>query len=98
MKAGKRESCEPTGCAQQLWRELIGIDDRTDQERIFAVYKCSGCFLIVSDEGHERLAGPDSGLSKSDLFREVMAQFHVHGLRLKPSRYSQLPLGQKGNK
>jgi hypothetical protein len=35
--------------------------------------------------GHERLAGPDRGLSKYDIFREVMAQFQVHAVRIKPT-------------
>jgi hypothetical protein len=71
--------------ARQLWGEVIGIDDKTDQERIFTVYARRGSLLIVSDRGHERLAGPDRGLSKYDIFREVMAQFQVHAVRIKPT-------------
>ena len=94
MKAGKREFGESVSCAQQLWGELTGIDNLTYQERLFTVYKRSGSFLIVSDNGHERLAGPDSGVKKSDLFREVMDQFQVHALRIKPSVCSKLPIEQ----
>ena len=97
MKAGKKNCSEPTdGNTQQLWGELIGIDNRTDQERTFTVYTDSGSFLIVNDEGHERLAGPDNGLSKYEIFREVTAQFQVHSLRVKPPLHRELPVeGQK---
>jgi len=94
MKAGKSESGGSASSAQQLWGELAGIDNLTYQERLFTVYKRSGSFLIVSDNGQERLAGPDSGLKKSDLLREVMDQFQVHGLRVKPSIGSELRAGQ----
>jgi hypothetical protein len=94
MKAGKRESGGSASSPQQLWGELAGIDNLTYQERLFTVYKQSGSFLIVSDNGQERLAGPDSGLKKSDLLREVMDQFQVHGLRVKPAIGSELPAGQ----
>jgi hypothetical protein len=94
MKPGKRESDGSTSSAQQLWGELAGIDNLTYQERLFTVYKRSGSFLIVSDNGQERLAGPDSGLKKADLLREVMDQFQVHGLRVKPSIGSELRAGQ----
>lgn len=94
MKPGKRESDGSTSSAQQLWGELAGIDNLTDQKRLFTVYKRSGSFLIVSDNGQERLAGPDSGLKKSDLLREVMDQFQVHSLRVKPSIGSELPAEQ----
>ena len=94
MKAGKRESGGSASSAQQLWGELAGIDNLTYQERLFTVYKRSGSFLIISDNGQERLAGPDSGLKKSDLLREVMDQFQVHGLRVKPSIGSELRAGQ----
>jgi hypothetical protein len=94
MKPGKRESGGSAGSDQQLWGELAGIDNLTYQERLFTVYKRSGSFLIVSDNGQERLAGPDSGLKKSDLLREVMDQFQVHALRVKPSIGSELPAGQ----
>ena len=94
MKAGKRESGGSASSAQQLWGELAGIDNFTYQERLFTVYKRSGSFLIVSDNGQERLAGPDSGLKKSDLLREVMDQFQVHSLRVKPSIGSELPAEQ----
>ena len=90
MKAGKRESEGSASSTQQLWGVLAGIDNSTYQERIFTVYKRSGSFLIVSDNGQERLAGPDSGLKKSDLLREVMDQFQVHSLRVKPSIGSEL--------
>ena len=85
MKPGRIDPDGANGCAQELWGELIGIDDRTDQERIFTIYKHSGSLLIVSDTGCERLAGPDHGLSKTRIFQEVMDQFRVHGLRPKPS-------------
>ena len=94
MKAGKRESGGSASSAQQLWGELAGIDNFTYQERLFTVYKRSGSFLIVSDNGQERLAGPDSGLKKSDLLREVMDQFQVHSLRVKPAIGSELRAGQ----
>jgi hypothetical protein len=68
---------------QQLWGEVIGIDDKTDQERTFTIYTRSGSFLVVDDKGNERLAGPDSGLNKYDILREVMVQFQVHALRVK---------------
>ena len=85
MKPGKNDSVEAGGCAQELWGELIGFDDETDQERTFTIYRRGGSLLIVSDAGHERLAGPDNGLSKADIFREVMDQFQVHAVRWKPS-------------
>jgi hypothetical protein len=94
MKTGKRESGGSAGSAQQLWGELAGIDNLTYQERLFTVYKRSGSFLIVSDNGQERLAGPDSGPKKADLLREVMDQFQVHALRVKPSIGSELPAGE----
>jgi hypothetical protein len=94
MKAGKRESGGSANSAQQLWGELAGIDNLTYQERLFTVYKRSGSFLIISDNGQERLAGPDSGLKKSDLLREVMDQFQVHSLRVKPSIGSELSAEQ----
>jgi hypothetical protein len=94
MKAGKSESGGSASSAQQLWGVLAGIDNLTYQERLFTVSKRSGSFLIVSDNGQERLAGPDSGLKKSDLLREVMDQFQVHSLRVKPSIGSELRAGQ----
>ena len=87
MKPGRADSPEANGGAQELWRELIGIDDRTDQERTFTIYKRSGSLLVVSDTGSERLVGPDHGLSKAHIFQEVMNQFGVHAVRPKPSLY-----------
>jgi hypothetical protein len=87
VKPGKIDSDNANGCAEELWGELVGIDDRTDQERVFTVYKRNGSLLVVSDTGCERLAGPDHGLSKTRIFQEVMQQFCVHGLRPKPSFY-----------
>jgi hypothetical protein len=87
MKPGRMDSHEANGCAQELWGELIGIDDRTDQERTFTIYKRSGSLLVVSDTGCERLVGPDHGLSKTRIFQEVMYQFRVHAVRPKPSLY-----------
>jgi hypothetical protein len=83
MRTGKFGSDEANGCAQELWGQLIGIDDRTDQERTFIIYKRSGSLVIVSDTGWERLAGPDHGLSKARIFQEVMDQFGVHAVRRK---------------
>ena len=83
MKSGKIDPEEASSCAQELWGELIGIDDRTDRERTFTIYKRSGSLLIVSDSGCERLAGPDEGLSKTRIFQEVMDQFDVHAVRRK---------------
>ena len=88
MKQRKIDSDEANGGVQELWGELIGIDDRTDQERTFTVYKRNGSLLIVSDTGCERLAGPDDGLSKTHIFQEVMYQFRVHAVRRKPSFYA----------
>jgi hypothetical protein len=85
VKSGKNDSGEAGGCAQELWGELIGFDDETDEERTFRVYRRGGNLLVVSDAGHERLAGPDHGLSKADICREVMDQFQVHAVRRKPS-------------
>jgi hypothetical protein len=85
MKPGRIHSGEASDCAQELWGELIGIDNRTGRERIFTVYKQTGSLLIVSDTGCERLAGPDHGLSKSRVFQEVMDQFSVHAVRRKSS-------------
>ena len=87
MKSGRTHSGEANDCAQELWGELIGIDDRTGQERTFTIYKRTGSLLIISDTGCERLAGPDHGLSKSRIFQEVMDQFSVHAVRRKPSLY-----------
>ena len=83
MKPGRIDSDRGKGCAQELWGELIGIDDRTDRERTFTIYRRSGSLLIVSDSGCERLAGPDEGLSKTRIFQEVMDQFDVHAVRRK---------------
>jgi hypothetical protein len=84
MKPGKNDSGEAGAPLEELWGELIGFDDGTDQERTFTVYRRDGSLLIVSDAGHERLAGPDRGLSKANIFREVMEQFRVHAVRRKP--------------
>jgi hypothetical protein len=93
MNGAKRSFCEATDSdAQLLWGEVIGIDDKTDQERTFAVYTRSGSFLVVDDKGNERLAGPDSGLTKYGILREVMVQFQVHGLRVKPSPAPKPPI------
>ena len=94
MKTGKDELSGSASSAQQLWGQLAGIDNLTDQQRLFTVYKRSGSFLIVSENGQERLAGPDSGLKKSDLLREVMDQFQVHSLKVKPSIDSAFPAGE----
>jgi hypothetical protein len=84
MKPGENNSSKANADAHELWGELIAIDNSTGQERTFTLYKSSGTILIVSDTGWERMAGPDEGLSKSRIFQEVMSQFHVHGIRLKP--------------
>jgi hypothetical protein len=39
-----------------------------------------------------RLAGPDSGLNKYDILREVMVQFRVYALRVKPSPDAKPPI------
>ena len=83
MKSGKIDSEEANSSPQELWGELIGIDDTTDRERTFTIYRRSGSLLIVSDSGCERLAGPDEGLSKTRIFQEVMDQFDVHAVRRK---------------
>src|ERR1700739_1469280 len=83
MKSGKIDPEQAKSCAQELWGELIGIDDRTDRERTFTIYKRSGSLLIVSDSGCERLAGPDQGVSKTRIFQEGMDQFDVHAVRRK---------------
>jgi hypothetical protein len=83
MKSGKIDPEEANSCHQEVWGELIGIDDTTDRERTFTIYKRSGSLLIVSDSGCERLAGPDEGLSKTRIFQEVMDQFDVHAVRRK---------------
>jgi hypothetical protein len=88
MKLGRIHSGEASDCAQELWGELIGIDNGTGQERAFTIYKRTGSLLIVSDTGRERVAGPDHGLSKSRIFQEVMDQFSVHAVRRKPSLYA----------
>jgi hypothetical protein len=87
MKPARMDSHEANGCAQALWGELIGVDDRTDQERTFTIYKRGGSLLVVSDTGCERLVGPDHGLSKTRIFQEVIYQFRVHAVRPKPSLY-----------
>jgi hypothetical protein len=83
MKPGQIDSDEANCHSQELWGELIGIDDRTDRERTFTIYRRDGSLLIVSDAGCERLAGPDRGLSKADIFQEVRDQFGVHAVRRK---------------
>jgi hypothetical protein len=83
MKSATFDSHEANGCAEELWGQLIGIDDRTDRERTFTIYKRSGSLVIVSDTGWERLAGPDKGLDKTHIFQEVMYQFGVHAVRRK---------------
>ena len=87
MKLGRVDSDQRNGCTQELWGELMGIDDRTDAERTFTIYKRGGSLLVVSDAGCERLVGPDHGLSKTRIFQEVMQQFRVHAVRSKPSLY-----------
>ena len=87
MKPGEIDSDKTNDRVQELWGELTGIDDRTDQERTFTIYKRSGSLLVVSDTGCERLVGPDHGLSKTHIFQEVMNQFGVHSVRPKPSLY-----------
>jgi len=88
MKPSRIHSGDGSVCAQELWGELVGIDNKTGQERTFTIYKGAGSLLIVSDTGCERLAGPDHGLSKSRIFQEVMDQFNVHAVRRKPSLYA----------
>jgi hypothetical protein len=90
MKSGKNNSDTAINSAEALWGELVGIDDRTGQERTFTIYKRSGSLLIVSDTGHERLAGPDHGLSKTRILQEVMDQFSVHAVRC-TSSFDTLP-------
>jgi hypothetical protein len=85
VKPGQIKSGEANHRSQELWGELIGIDNSTDQERTFTLYRRGGSLLIVSDAGCERVAGPDHGLSKADIFQEVMDQFRVHGVRRKAS-------------
>jgi hypothetical protein len=86
MKWAKRSSAEAVDEGpNQLWGELIGIDDRTDHERTFTVYTRGGSLRVADDKGNERLVGPDNGLNKYDVLREVMVQFQVHALRAKPS-------------
>jgi hypothetical protein len=89
----KRNSRGPASSdAHQFWGTVVGVDNKTDQERTFTVYTHKGSFLIVNDKGHERLAGPDIGLSKHDIFREVMAQFQAHALRLSPVLDAKRPI------
>jgi hypothetical protein len=83
-KPGEDNSNAANRNPHELWGELIAVDNSTDQERTFTLYKSGGAILIVSDTGWERMAGPDEGLSKSRIFQEVMSQFQVHGIRLKP--------------
>ncbi|HEX3445774.1 MAG TPA: hypothetical protein VHS80_13745 [Chthoniobacterales bacterium] len=93
MRWAKRSSSEATGNdPQQLWGELIGVDDRTDHERTFTVYTRSGSLRVVDDKGNERLVGPDNGLNKYDILREVMVQFQVHALRVKPTPDAKPPI------
>jgi len=93
MRWRKRNSSGVTGTdAHQLWGEVLGVDDRTDQERMFTIYTRSGSFLVIDDKGNERLAGPDSGLNKYDILREVMVQFQVHALRVNPSPNAEPPV------
>ena len=93
MRLGKRGSSEVTDTgAHQLWGEVLGVDDSTDQERSFTIYTRSGSFLVVDDKGNERLAGPGSGLNKYDILREVMVQLRVHALRVKPSPDAKPPM------
>jgi hypothetical protein len=89
MKTGRIDSDGANRFAQELRGELMVIDDRTDQEPIFTIYKHSGSPLIVSDTECERLTGPAHSLSKTRIFHEVMDQFRVHGLGPKPSFCSQ---------
>jgi hypothetical protein len=94
MRKMKSNFCEDMGKdAQQLWGEVVGLDNRNDQEHTFTVYTQNGSFLIVNDKGHERLAGPDRGVNRRDIIREVMVQFEVHALRLKPSLGATVPGG-----
>lgn len=94
MRWGKKSSSEATGNdPQQVWGEFIGTDDRTDHERTFTVYTYSGSLLVVDDKGDERLVGPDDGLNKYEIRRELMAQFQVHALRVKPPPGAKPPIG-----
>lgn len=93
MRWAKRNFAETNANdPQQLWGELTGIDDRTDHERTFTVYTCSGSLRVVDDKGHERLVGPDNDLNKYDILREVMVQFQVHAVRAKPSANANPPI------
>jgi hypothetical protein len=42
--------------------------------------------------GTPEFASPDSGLTKYDILREVMVQFRVHALRVKPSPDAKPPI------
>jgi hypothetical protein len=83
MSAVKNKRVNTHGEGDGVWGELIGVDNVTGDERAFTVFIRSGSFLIVNDKGEERLAGPDDGLNRREIFREVMSQFNVRSLTAK---------------
>jgi hypothetical protein len=80
MNTANKNSFETQGVSDRVWDELVGADNLTGHERAFTVFKCGGSFLIVNDKGEERIAGPDDGLNRREIFREVMSHFNVHSL------------------
>jgi len=79
-----------------VWGELVGVDNLTGHERAFTVFIRGGSFLIVNDNGEERLAGPDDSLNRHEIFREVMSQFNVHSLTAKRPVDPRLAAGADG--
>ena len=96
MSALNNKSCDVHWGGDSVWGELIGVDNVTGDKRAFTVFKRSGSFLIVNDKGEERLAGPDDGLNRRELFREVMSQFNVRSLTAKRPIDPRLAAGRDG--
>jgi hypothetical protein len=96
MSAVDNKSFDVHWEGDSVWGELIGVDNVTGDERTFTVFISSGSFLIVNDKGEERLAGPDDGLNRRELFREVMSQFNVRSLSAKRPVNPRLVAGGDG--
>jgi hypothetical protein len=90
------KSFDTQGESDRVWGELFGTDNVTGHERAFTVFIRGGSFLIVSDKGEERLAGPDDSRNRREIFREVMSQFNVHSLIAKRPVDPRLAAGADG--
>jgi hypothetical protein len=96
MNTVNKKSFDTQRESDRVWGKLVGTDHLTGHERAFTVFIRGGSFLIVSDKGEERLAGPDDSLNRREIFREVMSQFNVHSLTAKRLVDPRLAAGADG--